>query len=78
MAWCAAWSFSERWNTLKKQDNEAVAWWSENAKSVYVTAFTDLDHALRDYIKSKKGQRKGVGSASRGSRSAGSAGIRSG
>jgi putative transposase len=36
-----------------------VAWWSSNSKCVYQEAFRDLDRALHDYIKSKKGQRSG-------------------
>jgi putative transposase len=46
------------WNTAKKA-NPDLAWWGENSKCVYQEAFRDLDRALRDFIKSKKGQRKG-------------------
>ena len=46
------------WNEAKKAD-PALAWWSENSKCAYQEAFRDLDQALRDFIKSKKGQRKG-------------------
>ena len=46
------------WNAAKKTD-PALAWWGENSKCAYQEAFRDLDRALRDYIKSKKGERKG-------------------
>jgi putative transposase len=46
------------WNAEKKAD-PALAWWSENSKCAYQEAFRDLDRALRDFIKSKAGQRKG-------------------
>jgi putative transposase len=35
------------------------AWWAENSKCAYQEAFRDLDRALRDFVKSKKGARKG-------------------
>ena len=50
----------------------------ENSKCAYQEAFRDLDRALRDFVSSKKGQRKGSGWDSRGSRSAAGAGTRSG
>ena len=37
----------------------ALAWWSQNSKCAYQEAFNDLDRALRDFVTSKKGQRKG-------------------
>jgi putative transposase len=43
----------------EKKANPALAWWSENSKCAYQEAFRDLDRALRDFIKSKKGLRKG-------------------
>ena len=46
------------WNAEKKSD-PALAWWAENSKCAYQEAFRDLDRALRDFMKSKKGQRKG-------------------
>ena len=45
-------------NATKKAD-PALAWWSENSKCAYQEAFRDLDRALRDYIRSKKGDRRG-------------------
>jgi putative transposase len=46
------------WNTAKKA-NSALAWWSENSKCACQEAFRDLERALRDFIKSKNGLRKG-------------------
>ena len=46
------------WNAEKKAD-PALAWWSDNSKCAYQEAFRDLERALRDFVKSKKGQRKG-------------------
>jgi putative transposase len=56
--WYSAMDLHKLWNTEKKIDPD-LAWWAQNSKCVYQEAFRDLDHALRDYIKSKKGQRKG-------------------
>jgi putative transposase len=46
------------WNAAKKTD-PALSWWSENSKCVYQEAFRDLDRALREFVKSRKGIRKG-------------------
>jgi putative transposase len=46
------------WNVAKKCD-PALAWWTENSKSVYQEAFRDLDRALRDFVASRNGRRKG-------------------
>jgi putative transposase len=56
--WYSAADLHKLWNAEKKQD-PALAWWSENSKCAYQEAFRDLDRALKDFIKSKKGQRKG-------------------
>jgi len=56
--WYSAAELHKLWNARKKTD-PALAWWSENSKCVYQEAFRDLDRALRDFIKSKKRQRKG-------------------
>lgn len=56
--WYSAAELHRMWNRDKKVD-PALAWWSENSKCVYQEAFRDLDRALRDYIKSKKGGRSG-------------------
>jgi len=56
--WYPATGLHKLWNAEKKKST-ALAWWPENSKCVYQEAFRDLDRALRDFIKSKKGQRKG-------------------
>jgi transposase len=37
----------------------ALAWWGENSKCAYQEAFRDLDRALRHFVRSRKGGRKG-------------------
>lgn len=56
--WYSAAELHRLWNAEKKQD-PALAWWRENSKCAYQEAFRDLDRALRDFVKSRKGQRKG-------------------
>jgi transposase len=56
--WYSGTELHKLWNAGKKAD-PALAWWAENSKCVYQEAFRDLDRALRDFIASKKGQRKG-------------------
>jgi putative transposase len=56
--WYSAVDLHKLWNAEKKAD-PALAWWGENSKCAYQEAFRDLDRALRDFIKSKKGLRKG-------------------
>jgi putative transposase len=56
--WYSGTDLHKLWNAAKKAD-PALAWWSENSKCVYQEAFRDLDRALKDFIKSKKGERKG-------------------
>ena len=46
------------WNAQKKAD-PALAWWEQNSKCAYQEAFRDLDRALRQFIRSKKGERQG-------------------
>jgi IS605 OrfB family transposase len=46
------------WNAEKKTD-PALAWWGENSKCAHQESFRDLDRALKDFVKSKKGRRKG-------------------
>ena len=58
--WYSAVDLHKLWNSEKKAD-PALAWWGENSKCAYQEAFRDLDRALRDFIKSKKGLRKGRG-----------------
>jgi putative transposase len=75
--WYSATDLHKLWNASKKVD-PALAWWSENSKCVYQESFRGLDRALKDFIRSKKGERRGSGWASRSSRSAENAGTRSG
>ena len=56
--WHSGADLHKLWNAEKKVD-PALAWWAENSKCTYQEAFRDLDRALRDFVKSKKGQRKG-------------------
>lgn len=56
--WYSAVELHRLWNVAKKAD-PALAWWSENSKCAYQEAFRDLDRALGEFIKSKKGERKG-------------------
>ena len=56
--WYSAVDLHKLWNAEKKAD-PALAWWGENSKCAYQEAFRDLDRTLRDFIKSKKGLRKG-------------------
>jgi putative transposase len=56
--WYTAIDLHKLWNAEKKAD-PALAWWPDNSKCAYQEAFRDLDRALRDFVKSKKGRRKG-------------------
>jgi putative transposase len=56
--WYSAAELHKLWNVDKKVD-PALAWWSENSKCAYQESFRDLDRALRDFLKSRRGQRKG-------------------
>lgn len=56
--WYSAIDLHKLWNAEKKADPD-LAWWSENSKCAYQEAFRNLDRALADFIKSKKGERKG-------------------
>ena len=56
--WYSAIDLHRLWNAAKKAD-PALAWWAENSKCAYQEAFRDLDRALRHFVKSKKGLRKG-------------------
>jgi len=56
--WYSGTGLHKLWNAEKKTD-PALAWWRENSKCAYQEAFRDLDRALRDFVKSKKGKRKG-------------------
>jgi putative transposase len=56
--WYSAADLHKLWNAQKKAD-PALAWWVENSKCCYQEAFRNLERALGDFIKSKKGQRRG-------------------
>jgi putative transposase len=56
--WYSAPELHRLWNQAKRAD-PALAWWAENSKCAYQEAFRDLDRSLRDFIKSRKGQRRG-------------------
>lgn len=56
--WYGAIDLHKLWNAEKKAA-PALAWWSDNSKCAYQEAFRDLDRALRDFAKSRKGARKG-------------------
>jgi putative transposase len=56
--WHSATELHKLWNAAKKAD-PALAWWSENSKCAYQEAFRDLDRTLQNFIKSRKGERKG-------------------
>jgi putative transposase len=56
--WYSALELHRLWNAQKKAD-PALAWWGENSKCAYQEAFRDLDRALRDFVRSRKGDRKG-------------------
>jgi putative transposase len=56
--WYSAIDLHKLWNAQKKTD-PALSWWAENSKCAYQESFRDLDRALRDFIKSGKGRRRG-------------------
>ena len=56
--WFNSMELQKLWNAEKKAD-PALAWWSENSKCVYQGSFRDLDRALRGFVTSKRGERKG-------------------
>jgi putative transposase len=56
--WYSGAELHKLWNAAKKAD-PGLAWWSENSKCAYQEAFRNLDRALSDFVKSKKGLRKG-------------------
>ena len=44
---------------MKKAD-PALGWWEQNSKCAYQESLRDLDRALRDFARSRNGQRKGT------------------
>lgn len=53
--WYSGVDLHKMWNAAKKAD-PALGWWAQNSKCVYQEAFRDLDRALGDYLRSKKGE----------------------
>ena len=53
------------WNankdTLTMNGDTGVAWWRENSKEAYNTGLESLGNALKNFSKSRKGQRRGRG-----------------
>ena len=58
--WYSAVDLHKLWNAEKRAD-PVLGWWGQNSKCAYQEAFRDLDRALRDFTKSRKGERKGRG-----------------
>ena len=56
--WYSGAELHRRWNQVKKAD-PGLAWWEQNSKCAYQEAFRDLDRALREFTRSKKGERQG-------------------
>ena len=56
--WYSAAELHKLWNAQKKAD-PALAWWAENSKCAYQEAFRDLHQALREFVRSKRGERRG-------------------
>jgi putative transposase len=56
--WYSGVELHRLWNAAKKAD-PALAWWIENSKCCYQEAFRNLDRALGDFVKSRRGERKG-------------------
>jgi putative transposase len=56
--WYSGVDLHKVWNQAKKAD-PALSWWAENSKCVYQESFRDLDRALREFVRSNKGGRKG-------------------
>ena len=56
--WYSAAELHRLWNAAKKADPD-LAWWAQNSKCAYQEALRNLERALSDFVKSKKGLRKG-------------------
>ena len=56
--WYSGAELHKLWNAAKKTD-PGLAWWGENSKCAYQESLRDLDRALREFIRSKNGQRAG-------------------
>ncbi|MBO2465792.1 RNA-guided endonuclease TnpB family protein [Actinomadura violacea] len=56
--WWSGAELHRLWNRVKKAD-PGLGWWGENSKCVYQEAFRDLERALREFVRSRNGGRKG-------------------
>jgi putative transposase len=56
--WYSGADLHRLWNAEKNAD-PGLAWWGQNSKCAYQEAFRDLDRALRDFVRSRKGERRG-------------------
>jgi putative transposase len=56
--WYSGTELHKLWNRAKKAD-PALGWWDQNSKCAYQEGFRDLDRALRDFARSRRGERKG-------------------
>ncbi|HEU5028922.1 MAG TPA: IS607 family element RNA-guided endonuclease TnpB [Spirillospora sp.] len=56
--WWSGAELHRLWNATKKTD-PGLDWWGENSKCVYQESFRDLDRALREFVRSCNGARKG-------------------
>lgn len=56
--WWSGIELHRLWNEAKKTD-PGLSWWAENSKCAYQEAFRDLDRALRAFVASRNGARRG-------------------
>ncbi|MFG3602685.1 IS607 family element RNA-guided endonuclease TnpB [Micromonospora chersina] len=49
----------KKFNQVKRTDPRFAAWWEENSKEAYNTGLANAAAAFDNYVKSKRGQRKG-------------------
>ena len=56
--WYSAAELHRLWNAAKTADPD-LAWWAQNSKCAYQEALRNLERALSDFVKSRKGLRKG-------------------
>jgi putative transposase len=55
----AAFEMHQRWNLWKQDPANGVSWWSDNSESVYQQAFSDLERAVKTFLASRNGKRRG-------------------
>ena len=56
--WYSGVELHRLWN-VEKKSVPGLAWWDQNSKCLYQESFRDLDRALRDFLASRQGKRKG-------------------